>query len=122
MRCAALAPQVGAGLAFAIAIHNVPEGICVAVPIYYSTRSKWKVGGRVLPGARSACQLGGQSHAAKGRMRTWVACAGAAQLLIHVPPSQLLHSLSRPVPALHCPPRRPSSGAPSRASLSRWAA
>ena len=26
----------------AIAIHNIPEGVCVAMPIYYSTGSKWK--------------------------------------------------------------------------------
>ena len=25
----------------AIAIHNIPEGICVAMPIYYAT-NKWK--------------------------------------------------------------------------------
>lgn len=25
-------------------MHNVPEGICVAMPIYYATGSKWKVG------------------------------------------------------------------------------
>ena len=40
---AALAdPKLGAALAIAIAIHNVPEGICVAMPIYYATGSKWK--------------------------------------------------------------------------------
>ena len=32
------------GLAVAIAMHNIPEGICVAMPIYYATGSKWKVG------------------------------------------------------------------------------
>lgn len=26
-------------------MHNIPEGICVAMPIYYATGSKWKVGG-----------------------------------------------------------------------------
>ena len=36
--------QVGASIAAAIAIHNVPEGICVALPIYYATGSRWKVG------------------------------------------------------------------------------
>lgn len=35
-------PSVGAVLAIAIAIHNVPEGIAVAMPVYYSTGSKWK--------------------------------------------------------------------------------
>ena len=25
-------------------MHNIPEGICVAMPIYYATGSKWKVG------------------------------------------------------------------------------
>ena len=26
----------------AIAIHNIPEGLCVSVPIYYATGSRWK--------------------------------------------------------------------------------
>lgn len=30
-------PRVGAVLATAIAIHNIPEGLCVALPIYYAT-------------------------------------------------------------------------------------
>lgn len=33
-------PQVGVPIAVAIAIHNIPEGIAVAVPIYYATRSR----------------------------------------------------------------------------------
>ena len=40
---AALAdPKVGVVLAVAIAIHNIPEGLCVALPIYYATGRKWK--------------------------------------------------------------------------------
>ena len=35
-------PAVGTALAVAIAVHNIPEGMCVAVPLYYSTGSKWK--------------------------------------------------------------------------------
>jgi len=35
-------PRVGVLLAIAIGIHNVPEGLCVALPIYYSTGSRWK--------------------------------------------------------------------------------
>ena len=35
-------PQMGAGLTFAIAIHNIPEGLAVAIPIYYATKSKGK--------------------------------------------------------------------------------
>jgi len=35
-------PAVGGALAVAIGIHNIPEGICIAVPIFYSTGSKWK--------------------------------------------------------------------------------
>lgn len=31
-------PRVGIGLAIAIGIHNVPEGLCVSVPIYYATK------------------------------------------------------------------------------------
>ena len=34
-------PRVGVGLAIAIGIHNVPEGLCVAVPIYYATQDRW---------------------------------------------------------------------------------
>ena len=33
---------MGAGLTFSIAIHNIPEGIAVAIPIYYATKSKGK--------------------------------------------------------------------------------
>jgi len=35
-------PSVGVSVAVAIGIHNIPEGICVAMPIYYATGSKWK--------------------------------------------------------------------------------
>lgn len=34
--------KLGGALAIAIAIHNVLEGICVAIPVYYATSSKWK--------------------------------------------------------------------------------
>jgi len=34
--------SLGITLAIALALHNIPEGISVAVPIYYSTGSKWK--------------------------------------------------------------------------------
>merc|ERR1712166_868686 len=32
-------------LGVAIAIHNIPEGLCVAMPIYYATGNKWKAFG-----------------------------------------------------------------------------
>ena len=35
-------PTTGAALAVAIALHNIPEGICVSMPIYYATGSKLK--------------------------------------------------------------------------------
>lgn len=35
-------PSVGASVAIAIAIHNIPEGVCVAMPIYYATGSRVK--------------------------------------------------------------------------------
>ena len=35
-------PTIGVALTVAIGIHNIPEGLCVAVPVYYSTGSKWK--------------------------------------------------------------------------------
>ena len=34
--------SLGVSLTLAISIHNIPEGISIAVPIYYSTNSKWK--------------------------------------------------------------------------------
>ncbi|MDZ5035404.1 ZIP family metal transporter, partial [Clostridium perfringens] len=33
---------LGISIALAIALHNIPEGISVAMPIYYSTKSKYK--------------------------------------------------------------------------------
>lgn len=35
-------PSIGASVAIAIAIHNIPEGVCVAMPIYYATGSRAK--------------------------------------------------------------------------------
>lgn len=35
-------PAVGVALAVGIGIHNIPEGLCVAMPIYYATGSRWK--------------------------------------------------------------------------------
>ena len=35
-------PGLGASIAVAIGIHNIPEGIAVAIPIYYATRSRSK--------------------------------------------------------------------------------
>ncbi len=35
-------PALGAAIAVAIAIHNIPEGVCVAMPIYYATGSRLK--------------------------------------------------------------------------------
>jgi ZIP family zinc transporter len=39
---------LGISIAVAIAIHNIPEGIAVALPIYYSTKSKKKAFGAAL--------------------------------------------------------------------------
>lgn len=36
-------PSVGAVLAVAIAIHNIPEGLCVAMPIFYATGTWYPV-------------------------------------------------------------------------------
>ena len=33
---------MGLSLAFAIAIHNIPEGISIALPVYYATGSRGK--------------------------------------------------------------------------------
>jgi zinc transporter, ZIP family len=35
-------PAVGVAIAVAVAIHNIPEGIAVSVPIYYATGSRRK--------------------------------------------------------------------------------
>jgi ZIP family zinc transporter len=35
-------PTLGISIAVAIAIHNIPEGIAVSVPIYYATKSRKK--------------------------------------------------------------------------------
>ena len=35
-------PTMGVSIAVAIAIHNIPEGIAVSVPIYYATQSRKK--------------------------------------------------------------------------------
>ena len=35
-------PNMGLSIAIAVGIHNIPEGIAVAVPIYYATQSKGK--------------------------------------------------------------------------------
>ena len=44
-------PAVGLPLAFAIAIHNIPEGIAIAVPVYYATHNKaWAFGASLLSG------------------------------------------------------------------------
>jgi len=34
--------KLGLSLTIAIALHNIPEGISIAIPIYYSTKSKYK--------------------------------------------------------------------------------
>ncbi|MBQ5731175.1 MAG: ZIP family metal transporter [Bacteroidaceae bacterium] len=36
---------MGASIAFAIALHNLPEGIAVAIPIYYATKQKGRAVG-----------------------------------------------------------------------------
>ena len=35
-------PTLGVSIAVAIAIHNIPEGIAVSVPIYYATKNRNK--------------------------------------------------------------------------------
>ena len=35
-------PQLGITIAIAIAIHNIPEGISVAIPVYYATNDRKK--------------------------------------------------------------------------------
>jgi len=36
-----LRQAVGVSLAVAIALHNVPEGVAVALPVYFATKSRW---------------------------------------------------------------------------------
>jgi len=35
-------PAVGSILTIAVACHNISEGLCVALPVYYATGSRWK--------------------------------------------------------------------------------
>lgn len=35
-------PALGISITIAIAIHNIPEGIAVSVPLYYATKSRGK--------------------------------------------------------------------------------
>lgn len=35
--------KLGLTLAVAIALHNIPEGVAVAMPVYFATRSRWQV-------------------------------------------------------------------------------
>jgi zinc transporter, ZIP family len=57
-----MTPRLGVAIAVAIAIHNIPEGISVAVPVYYATGSKQEgvlVFVRLGPGrAGRACIIG----------------------------------------------------------------
>ncbi len=34
--------SLGLSMMAAIALHNIPEGMSVSIPIYYSTKSRWK--------------------------------------------------------------------------------
>lgn len=34
-------PAVGSSVSIAIGIYSNPEGVCVAIPIYYATGSRW---------------------------------------------------------------------------------
>ena len=45
--------SLGLSLTIAIALHNIPEGISISVPIYYSTKSKWKAFAYTLVSALS---------------------------------------------------------------------
>ena len=40
--------MLGVSICIAIAMHNIPEGISIAIPIYYSTKSKFKALGYTL--------------------------------------------------------------------------
>lgn len=34
--------QLGITVGIAIALHNIPEGLCIALPVYFATNSKWQ--------------------------------------------------------------------------------
>ena len=34
--------ELGVSLCIAIALHNIPEGISIAIPIYYAKKSRWE--------------------------------------------------------------------------------
>ncbi len=33
---------MGLSVALAIALHNIPEGVAVALPVYFATGSRWR--------------------------------------------------------------------------------
>lgn len=35
-------PSLGISVAVAVAIHNIPEGVAVALPVYHATNNRWK--------------------------------------------------------------------------------
>ena len=35
-------PKIGLVLMVAVSVHNIPEGLCVALPIFYARKSKWE--------------------------------------------------------------------------------
>ena len=66
-------------------MHNIPEGICVAMPIYYATGSRWKVrgpagggggGGGAVLGTAALVSAGRQKNSERnrgGRAGRWAA-------------------------------------------------
>jgi ZIP family zinc transporter len=47
----------GAVMALAIAVHNIPEGVIVAAPVYAATNSRWKAMGIAVASVRGSSWL-----------------------------------------------------------------
>jgi zinc transporter ZupT len=59
---------VGLSIAVAIALHNIPEGVAVALPVYFATKSRWT-------GFKYAA-LSGEGHSAGAACQPQVGAVG----------------------------------------------
>lgn len=117
--------SIGLSLALAIALHNIPEGVAVALPVYFATGSRWKgfntaaVSGLAEPLAVVVLALllpdkqlpyawvemvSGGAGAFRG---CCVRGTGFLQLALQHPSPQPLHTLHRITSSLPLPPPIP---------------
>lgn len=85
---------VGASLAFAIALHNIPEGVAVSLPVYFATGSRLK--GFLYAFVSGAEPDLGQGAGGRGQDTMFLQTALAAWLVyVIIPPTW--HHLTAPV-------------------------